>query len=135
MRIKLTACALICLLALCGLVCPAQSTKITGDVKRDIPLLLKPGKYTVDIMDSVVNTPRQRELTAKFRASIQEHYSWFVDYANSIPSGEQLPYHINMGLTVGEYAEFLAASENPAVISSATETLTISKKDTVLYFH
>jgi hypothetical protein len=119
---------------MCALVCPAQGPRISGNVKTDIPVLLKPGKYTVDIMDSVVQTPRQRELNAKFRVAIQEHYSWFVDYANSIPGGQPLPYHINMGLTIGEYDEFLAAAENPQVIASATETLTITKKDTLLHF-
>jgi hypothetical protein len=111
----------------------AQQT-ISGKAKQDLLILLKPGKHVADVMDSVVQTPQQRELAERFKASIQKNYQWFVDYMAKVPAGEPLPYHENMGLTEAEYKAYLTAAENPVITSSEKDTLTIFKNDSIISF-
>ena len=54
----------------------SQSTQgqkaITGDIETDLNNLLPRGKTTVDVMDGIMQTKRQEELTIKFQEAIKK---------------------------------------------------------------
>ena len=71
---------------------------ITGDRNTDLSNLLLPGKKSADVMDGMKQDVRQEELTKKFQAGVQQNYEWFVEYLKTVPEGQPMPYHVNLGI-------------------------------------
>lgn len=111
-----------------------SSSKLTGNIENDLRILLPTGKVHADIMDGVSQTPRQLELTKKFQTSIKQNYEWFVDYMKSIPKGQQMPYHVNLGLTKREYDELQVLMDNIEVVSTGVEDISIQIKNDIVHF-
>ncbi|MGS2765133.1 hypothetical protein [Sinomicrobium sp. M5D2P9] len=106
----------------------------TGNVKTDINRYFTDTIVVADIMDGIEQSPRQVELTAKFQHAIRENYEWFVTYMKTVPAGEPMPYHSNMGISKDEYDEFQGFMQNARLTSTGRENLEILKKDTLISF-
>jgi hypothetical protein len=108
--------------------------KLTGNLKRDLLLLLPNGTIKVDIMDGVHQDPRQVELSKKLQSSVKQNYVWFVDYMKTVPQGQPMPYHVNLGLTKEEYGELMGYMDNIEVVSTGAEEISIQTTDDVIHF-
>jgi len=98
---------------------------LMGDIQSDLKVLLPSGIVKADIMDGVLQSPRQVELTKKFKSAIRENYDWFLEYRKTIPKGEPMPYHSNLGLTKDEYTELAGFMDNIEVVSTGNENIVI----------
>lgn len=111
-----------------------QRQAITGDIKNDLNNFLSKGKITVDVMDGVKQNKRQEELTKKFQEGIQQNYEWFVDYMKTVPDGQPMRYHPNLGLTEEEYKELHGYMNNIELVSSGKSDVTIKHKNNTIEF-
>lgn len=109
--------------------------KLTGNISVDLKSFLQNGKVTADIMDGIKPNPRREELEMKFEIAIKNNYDWFLEYSKSIPEGEPMPYHKNIGLTKEEYAELLNYYNNTEILSSGTEDIIIQLKNDTIHFN
>lgn len=126
---------LLIFLTSCGNSQPTNSrNKLTGNIQTDLKILLPSKKVTADIMDGVLQNPRQVELTKKFQSAIEENYDWFLEYMKTVPEGEPMPYHEKLGLTKEEYAELMEFMNNVEVVSSGKEDIIIEVKDDFIRF-
>ena len=108
--------------------------KLTGNIKNDLKLLLPAGTVKADIMDGVRQDHRQIELSKKLQSAVKQNYSWFVEYMKSIPLGQPMPYHVNLGVTEVEYTELLGFIENIEFVSTGIEPISIHTIDDVVHF-
>jgi hypothetical protein len=108
--------------------------KLTGDITTDLKLLLPNSTVKADIMDGILQNPRQVELTNKFQKAIKENYDWFLEYIKTVPEGEPMPYNEKLGLTKEEYSELMAYMENVEVVSTGKENISIEIKDNFIRF-
>lgn len=108
--------------------------KLTGNIQTDLKLLLPTGTVKADIMDGIRQDPRQIELSTKLQSAVKQNYSWFVDYMKSVPQGERMPYHVNLGVTKEEYTELLDFMKNIEIVSTGVEEISIETKDDVIHF-
>lgn len=113
---------------------PSSNKDLTGNLKDDLKILLPNGEVTADIFDGVKQDPRQMELSKRLQASIAKKYEWFVDYMKSVPEGQQMPYHINFGITEKEYAELQGFMENIELISTGREKISIEYNGNLISF-
>lgn len=116
----------------------SQSTnsqkKLTGNIQSDLRTLLPNTKVKADIMDGVLQSPRQVELTKRFQTAIKENYDWFLEYMKTIPKGEPMPYNAKLGLTKEEYTELIGFMNNVEVVSTGKEDIFIQIKDDFIRF-
>lgn len=108
--------------------------KLTGNIQSDLKTLLPNNKVTADIMDGVLQNPRQVELMKKFQSAIKENYDWFLEYMKTVPEGEPMPYNAKLGLTKEEYTELMAFMNNVEVVSTGKEEIVIEIKDNFIRF-
>ena len=108
--------------------------KLTGNIQSDLKMLLPNSNVKADIMDGVLQNPRQAELTKKFQAAIKEKYDWFLEYMKTVPEGEPMPYNAKLGLTKEEYTELMAFMDNVEVVSTGKEDITIEIKNDFIRF-
>ncbi|RYE21506.1 MAG: hypothetical protein EOP42_25760, partial [Sphingobacteriaceae bacterium] len=52
----------------------------------------------------------------------------------SVPQGERMPYHVNLGVTKEEYTELLDFMKNIEIVSTGVEEISIQTKDDVIHF-
>lgn len=109
-------------------------SKITGNVVADINALLPQGRVTADIMDGINQSPREKELMAKFQAGIAEHQEWFQEQVKKSVDGENMGYHPNLGLTEEEFKEFQEQMDNVEVVSTGQEEIEIRKVEDIIFF-
>ncbi|GHT33781.1 hypothetical protein FACS189434_08780 [Bacteroidia bacterium] len=114
--------------------CGGQTNKITDSMQKDINRLLPAGEVMVDVMDSINQNQRQQELMQKFQTAVQQNYDWFVDYMKTVPTGQPMPYHKNLGLTESEYAEMQSSFNDVELFSSGKEKVTIQKENNIIQF-
>lgn len=103
-------------------------------MQKDINRLLPAGEVMVDVMDSINQNQRQQELMQKFQTAVQQNYDWFVDYMKTVPTGQPMPYHKNLGLTESEYAEMQSSFNDVELFSSGKEKVTIQKENNIIQF-
>lgn len=108
--------------------------KLTGNIENDLKILLPNGKVPADIMDGIFQPPRQLELAKKLQSSIKKNHEWFIDYMKTIPKGNQMPYHVNLGLTKEEYHELEGFIENIETVSTGVEDISIQLTDDIIHF-
>ena len=113
---------------------PASNKDLTGNLKDDLKILLPNGEVKADIFDGVKQDPRQIELSKRLQISIAKNYEWFVDYMKSVPEGQQMPYHVNFGVTENEYAELEGFMENIELISTGSEKIIIEYNRDIISF-
>ncbi len=114
---------------------PTTNNKLfTGDIRADLKSLITAGDHTADIMDGVMQTPRQVSLTKKFQDAVQKNYDWFLDYMKTVPDGEPIPWHEKLGVTKTEYEELMGYMNNIEVISTGKEVITCTIKDDIISF-
>jgi hypothetical protein len=90
-----------------------------NDIEKDVKELLPEGLMSFDVMDEVIQSERQLELTAKFQQAVRVNYEWFLKYAEEIREpGKPLPFHENFGLSEDEYEELLSFIGNIELASS-----------------
>lgn len=114
--------------------CSCQTNKIADSMQKDINRLLPTGEVMVDIMDSINQNLRQQELMQKFQTAVQQNYDWFVDYMKTVPAGQPMPYHKNLGLTESEYDEMQSHLNDIELSSSGKEKIIIQKDNNVIEF-
>jgi hypothetical protein len=116
----------------------SQSTnsqkKLTGNIQFDLKTLLPNSNVKADIMDGVLQNPRQAELTKKFQSAIKENYDWFLEYMKTVPEGEPMPYNAKLGLTKEEYTELMGFMDNVEVVSTGKEDILIETKGDFIRF-
>jgi hypothetical protein len=110
-----------------------RSEKLTYDVTKDIPNILKAGKHEAHIMDGVKLPPGVAEIQTKIQASIRKNYDWFVAYMAE-SKGQPLAYHENFGVTKEEYEKCMEGLKNVEVISTGRESLTIFQSGNIFSF-
>ncbi len=126
---------LLLFLTSCGSFQPANSqNKLTGNIQSDLRTLLPNSKVSADIMDGVLQNPRQVELTKKFQYAIKENYDWFLEYMKTVTEGEPIPYNAKLGLTKDEYKELMDFMNNIEVVSTGKEDIVIEIKDDFIRF-
>ncbi len=108
----------------------SQSTQISLKLSD----LLKDGEHQVSIMDSIKETARQKELLKKFFAAADRNMKWFTNYMNASPEGQMPPYNKKLGVSKSEYQEIKNFNDNPELICTDTEDLTIYKKQNIITF-
>ncbi len=108
--------------------------QLSGDITKDVINLLPEGKFTADIMDSVIQSPRQAELTRKFREGIQKNWEWFAQYSKTVEPGQPMPYHPNMGITEEEFNELQRYMSNIELVSSGTASFRIENENDIIQF-
>jgi hypothetical protein len=108
--------------------------KLTGNIKNDLRMLLPTGTINADVMDGILQEPRQIELSNKLQSAVKQNYAWFVDYLKSVPQGQPMSYHVKLGVTKEEYAEFMDLIDNIEIISTGTQQITIWTKDDIIQF-
>jgi len=110
-----------------------NNTKSEYVVNADsVNLWLSDGEHIADIMD--VYDERLNFLSTKLAGAISNNQEWYFEYAKTIPDGETMPYHPNLGLTKEEYEEMLLGLENVQVFSSGQEKIKIIKDDNIISF-
>ncbi|SNZ01234.1 hypothetical protein [Flagellimonas pacifica] len=112
-----------------------SKTEITLQVQSDIDNFLVNGESIVDVMDKIVQSPRQQELTMKFQQGVQNNYEWFVEYMENATPGKPIKYHPNLGISEGEYNELQKLIKNIEIASSGRENVEIIKTDTTISFN
>lgn len=122
-------------LASCG---NSQTTnsqkKLTGSIQTDLKTQLPNTNVNADIMDGVLQNPKQVQLTKKFQSAIKENYDWFLEYMKTVPEGEPMPYDEKLGLTKGEYPELMEYMDNVEIVSTGKEDITIEIKNDLIRF-
>jgi hypothetical protein len=103
---------------------PAAGPTLPPDL-AEIRQLLPVGAITADLMQPV-SPPRLTELSTKFQAAIQQNPEWWSEYVQNTPAGQTVPYHPNMGLSEGEYAEMLALFDELGLQKTAEVTIMVT---------
>lgn len=111
-----------------------RNTPLSGNIKTDLDNLLPDGKVSVDIMDYLKQNPNQAALDRKLQIAIQEHGEWFAEYTKTIPKGQPMPYHKNLGLTESEYTAYQAYLKETELTSSGKADVTIKKSRNTIQF-
>lgn len=107
---------------------------LTGDIGTDIVNLLPAGEHIADVMDGVKGHPRLAQLTAKFQEGIKNNYEWYIEYMKTIPEGEPMPFHSNLGITKAEYEEMVEYLNSVEIASSGKEKIRIELNKDTIYF-
>ncbi len=127
--------ALLIFLTSCGNSQSTNSQKnLTGNIKSDLKILLPNSNVKADIMDGVLQNPRQAELTKKFQSAIKENYDWFLEYMKTVPEGKPMPYNAKLGMTKEEYTELMGFMDNVEVVSTGKEDILIETKGDLIRF-
>lgn len=108
--------------------------EITWDIREDVNNLLPEGLFIVDILGDLKQNRRQEELNLKFKQGVRENQDWFIEYMKTVPQGESLPYHINLGLTEQEYEEWHGFMEDIEFVSIGQENVEIIQKGAIISF-
>jgi hypothetical protein len=110
--------------------------ELTGDVKKDLMILLPNRENKVDIIDGVKMDPRYELLYSKFMTAVQENGDWFLEQQKIVEqTGNPMSYHPNIGMTEKEYEEFKALMEKgPGVemVKSGTAKVTFDYQDDII---
>jgi hypothetical protein len=93
---------------------------------REVAALLPVGSWSADVME-VVAPPRLLELSQRFQSAARQDSAWFTAYIKTAPSGQPLPYHPRLGLTAGEYREFLALGDSMRMRPADRATLHVTR--------
>ncbi len=112
----------------------SSKTKLTRNIQADLKILLPNSKVKADIMDGVLQNPRQVELTNKLQAAIRDNYEWFLEYMKTVPEGESMPYDAKLGLTKEEYTDLMGFMKNIEVVSTGKEEITIETNNDFIRF-
>jgi hypothetical protein len=83
----------------------------------------------MDVYDERLNF-----LSTRLADAIANNQKWYFEFAKTIPDGETMPYHPNLGLTKEEYDELLLGYKNVQVFSSGQEKIEIIKDDNIIRF-
>jgi len=114
-----------------------QSTlqPLSGDVQKDLPLLLKPGIHVADVLGRQQPTAREYQLLGKVMMAIQTNRVWFTDTLPALPPGQFAAGLKKLGLTPAEYDEYneLSESRDSAVVVGR-DTLEIIRKGNIISF-
>lgn len=116
----------------------SQETKpeLTGEVKKDLKILLPETEVKVDIIDGVKMDPRYELLYAKFMTAVKENNKWFLEQQKIVEqTGNPMSYHPNLGMTLQEYDEFKALIEKgPGVemVKNGTANVTFDFQDNII---
>lgn len=112
-------------------------SKLIGDVKQDLKILLPDSEEKVDIIDGVKMDPRYELLYSKFMTAVKENNDWFLEQQQIVEqTGNPMPYHPNIGMTEKEYDEFKSLMEKgPGVemIKSGTAKVTFNYQGNIIY--
>jgi hypothetical protein len=119
------------LLISCG---NSQTHQQRQAISSDINNFLPNGTITVNVMDGIKQNKRQEELLKKFQEGIQQNYEWFVDYMQTVPNGQPMPYHPNLGLTEKEYKELQGFMNDIELVSSGKTDITIINTNNIIEF-
>jgi len=111
-----------------------DTTQLTGVIGTDLRNLIPEGSHIVDIMDGIKQNPRQATLTKKFQDGVKKNYEWFVEYMKTVPEGEPMPYHLNMGMTKKEHDELMGYMTNIEMVSTGKEKIDVEIKNDTVYF-
>lgn len=117
--------------------CHTTSKKITltGNISSDINNLIKEGSVEVQVMDSVVRTPREQELSFRMQQATEKNSAWYNDYLLQYKQLRVPPYHENFGLTEKEYHELVQLKLNMNLVPSLRQTIKVNKIQGMISFN
>lgn len=98
------------------------------ELSPQLPLasLLPTGLIEVEQL-AIRYSDRVDELGHKMQEAVATNQAWLLDYVKRAPEGQPLPYHVNLGLSEAEYAEYVQASESGQLTGVRRSPLTFKK--------
>ncbi len=107
--------------------CKNNSSRIilSGNISQDVTKLLTAGDLEIQIMDSLVQTPRESALADRMQKAVEHNSEWYSEWAAHYHQLQVLPYHPNFGLNESEYNELMEMKLNKTLASSATYKIKI----------
>ncbi len=115
------------------LLCPITAVSQPNDTEAAVRAYLPPGEFTVDAMD-VQTSPRHTELAQRLQAAMQREPAFFQEMVRRAAPGEPLAYDARMGISRGEYAEFLGLARTPTLAKVASAPLVVRREGRRLVF-
>jgi len=88
--------------------------------------LLPTGPVRVEVLE-LWSPPRLNELSLRLQRAAQANPAWWQEHVRRAPPGRPLPYDRKLGLTEGEYQEFLRLSDSVQMRPTRTETVVIER--------
>jgi hypothetical protein len=108
---------------------------LTGNISNDVNALLKEGTTEVQIMDSIVQTPREMELSYRMQQAVEKNKDWYQEWATHYRQLRVLPYHPNFGMSEAEYKELMDMKLNKNVVPSSTQNISVSNANGLIQFN
>lgn len=120
---------------LCQCHTEAKKISLTGNIASDLNNLIREGSIVVQVMDSVVRTPREQELSLRMQQATEKNSAWYNDYLLQYKQLRVPPYHENFGLTEKEYNELVQLKLNMILVPSLTQTIKVNKIQGMISFN
>ncbi len=134
MKIKVTYFFILSLLFFCACKNKSHEIVLTGNISDDIKALLSPGENKIEIMDSIVQTTREIELSNRMQKAVEANAAWYQDWSTHYRQLRVLPYHANFGLSQSEYEELMDMKMHKNIVSSYTGAIMIRQSDNNIEF-
>ena len=98
----------------------------TDDTKESkVAKLLPEGSYDFEVLDSVMTTPRQEELTYAFQKAYQQNMDIFNQYFQKVRNNEESNFPENDYLSKEDFEEYMEYANNIKLIPSTTESVRV----------
>lgn len=107
---------------------------LNGNISHDVNALLEDGNSEIMIMDSIVQTPREIELSFRMQKAVESNDEWYRQWAIHYRQLPVLPYHPNFGLSKAEYNELMEMKKNKNLTHSAIHKITVINKEGQISF-
>ncbi len=117
--------------------CHSTSKKVllSGNIASDINNLIPEGSMEIQVMDSIVRSSREQELSIRMQQATEKNSAWYNDYLLQYKQLRVPPYHENFGLTEKEYNELVQLKLNIMLVPSVTQKIKVNKIDGMISFN
>lgn len=120
---------------LCQCHSTAKKITLTGNIAFDLNNLIREGSVEVQVMDSVVRSAREQELSFRMQQATEKNSAWYNDYLLQYKQLRVPPYHENFGLTENEYNELVQLKLNMILVPSLKQIIKVNKIQGMISFN
>ena len=120
---------------LCQCHTEAKKLALTGNIAFDLNNLMREGSVEVQVMDSVVRSAREQELSFRMQQATEKNSAWYNDYLLQYKQLRVPPYHENFGLTEHEYNELVQLKLNMILVPSFKQIIKVNKIQGMISFN
>ena len=89
----------------------------------------------IQVMDSIVRSSREQELSMRMQLATEKNSTWYNDYLQQYKQLRVPPYHENFGLSEKEYNELVQLKLNLILVPSITQTIKVNKIKGMISFN